>query len=51
MLLSSKPSSDSADLVSRRAAKLNVPERLTLGLSVDAIESYIAALPKSAVKL
>uniref|UniRef100_A0A7S3X3M3 Uncharacterized protein n=1 Tax=Emiliania huxleyi TaxID=2903 RepID=A0A7S3X3M3_EMIHU len=37
-------------LVSQRAAELNLPERLTLGLSVDAIESYIAALPADAVE-
>jgi len=37
-------------LVSHRAAGFNLPERLTLGLTVDAIEEYIAALPADAVE-
>ena len=37
-------------LVSQRAAELNLPERLTLGLSVDVIEKYIAFLPADAVE-
>ncbi|EOD22033.1 hypothetical protein EMIHUDRAFT_255152, partial [Emiliania huxleyi CCMP1516] len=39
-----------ADLVSQRAAERNLPERLTLGLSVDAIEEYITALPADVVE-
>merc|ERR1719424_1980044 len=39
-----------ADLVSQRAAERNLPERLTLGLSVDAIERYIAGLPADVVE-
>ena len=39
------PAAPNADLVSQRAAERNLPERLTLGLSVDAIEEYIAGLP------
>ena len=38
-------------LVSQRAAEqLSLPERLTLGLSVDAIDEYITALPADAVE-
>ena len=39
-----------ADLVSQRAAERNLPERLTLGLSVDAIEEYITGLPADVVE-
>ncbi|EOD11930.1 hypothetical protein EMIHUDRAFT_464982 [Emiliania huxleyi CCMP1516] len=37
-------------LVSQRAAELTLDKRLTLGLSVDAIEEYIAALPADVVE-
>ena len=43
------PAQQAQALVSHRAAKLNLPERLTLGLSVDAIEGWMADLPADAV--